>query len=151
MENNTILTDIYEWLSTAGMSQEGTTEQFQNVLEWLQEEIDELKEAVKEGNEEAQKDAIIDIIWIATNWGYMNNIPVSELNEKADRVSYSNWSKFCNTEAEAKRTVELYRLGEHPNKPGAKIETYYEKRNGFWVVKRVSDNKILKSLEFQEP
>lgn len=143
--------DIYKWLATAGVPRYGTPEQHELCVSLIEEELDELKTAYNQKDDEGMKDAVVDLLWVVLNHPFMFDISLSELQDKIDRVSYSNWSKFCVTEAEAKKSVELYAAGEHPAKPGAKIDAYYEKSGEYWIVKRTSDNKILKSLEFQEP
>lgn len=146
-----MIEDIYKWLETAGVPQLKSEEQHNLCVSLIQEELDELIEAHKNKDPEGVKDAIVDLLWVTLNYPYMFDIPLVELQEKIDRVSYSNWTKFCATEAEAKKSVELYAKGEHPAKPGAKIDAYFHKSGEYWVVKRMSDSKILKSLEFIEP
>ena len=68
-----------------------------------------------------------------------------------EQVYKSNMSKLCKTEEEAKQTVEAYKLGTHPNKLGKVIITHYEKAKEGFVVRRTSDNKYLKSINFVEP
>lgn len=146
-----MIEDIYKWLETAGVPRYGTEDLHDLCISLIREELDELIDAYRNKNEEGIKDAIVDLLWVTLNYPYMFDISLAELQEKIDRVSYSNWTKFCVTEAEAKKSVELYAKGEHPTKPGAKIDAYYEQFGNYWIVKRLSDNKILKSLEFQEP
>jgi len=146
-----MIEDIYKWLETAGVPQLGSEEQHDLCVSLIQEELNELIDAHKNKDREGVKDAIVDLLWVVLNYPYMFDISLPELQEKIDRVSYSNWTKFCVTEAEAKRSVELYAKGKHPAKPGAKIDAYYHKSGKYWIVKRMSDSKILKSLEFQEP
>lgn len=146
-----MIEDIYNWLEAAGTPILANKEQHELCIELIQEEVQELIDAVKRNDTEGIKDGCVDIIWVTLNHAYMFDISKEELLDKIDRVSFSNWTKFCATEAEAAKTVEMYALGTHPNKPGAKIDAYYSRFKNVWVVKRKSDNKILKSLEFQEP
>jgi len=146
-----MIEDIYKWLETAGVPILGSQQQHDLCVGLIEEELDELRTAYHKKDHEETKDAIVDLLWVVLNYAYMFDISTEELQEKVDRVSYSNWSKFCVTEAEALKSVELYAKGEHPTKPGAKIDAYYQKSGDYWIVKRTSDNKILKSLEFQEP
>ena len=68
-----------------------------------------------------------------------------------DKVYKGNISKLCKTEEEAKQTVKAYAEGTHPNKLGKVIITHYEKAKEGFVVRRTSDNKYLKSINFVEP
>jgi hypothetical protein len=45
----------------------------------------------------------------------------------------------------------LKQLGTHPNKQGVFIETRIEKINDSYIIKRIKDNKVLKSISFKEP
>ncbi len=145
-----MIEDIYEWLKTAGVKQEATFDQFLLWQELMLEEIGEMSEAYRNNDVEGMKDAFADILVVLTNWPYMANIPVEDLMRKIDHVSRSNWSKFCSSEDVAAHTVERYKSGTHPSKPGQEIDCYYEKSGDSWVVKR-HDNKILKSINSLEP
>lgn len=65
-----------------------------------------------------------------------------------EKVMKSNWTKFCNTEEEAQETVDLYMTGQHPDKPGEKIETYYEKGKNKYIVRK-KNGKIMKSYLYK--
>ncbi len=75
-------------------------------------------------------------------------IPVRE--KDFNDVMDSNFSKFCTSQDEADKTVEAYANGTHPNKNGEKIKCYHVKVGDYWIVKRVEDGKILKSINFKE-
>lgn len=60
-----------------------------------------------------------------------------------DRVYTSNISKGTFSEQEAKESVETYKQKG--------IDTYYIETNGFYILKRNSDNKVLKMNSFVEP
>lgn len=83
-----------------------------------------------------------------------NLIHFSGLNEQYGKdfndVMNSNFSKFCTSEKEADDTVVAYARGEHPNKMGVKIQCYMQKVGDYWIVKRTSDNKVLKSINFKD-
>ena len=67
-------------------------------------------------------------------------------------VHDSNMSKICNTEEEAKQTVEHisnnYELGDSPYEFPAYKKTEDGKR---YIVYNASDSKILKSINFKLP
>lgn len=141
-----MLQDILTWLQTAGVKHENTVEQKQLGFNLIEEELDELKEAK---TKEDVLDAIVDLYWMVTNNIVFQGLTLQEVEQYINKVSTSNWSKFCTTEACAKQTVEAYAKGEHWDKPEVKIDCYYERVDSVWIVKRTSDNKILKSLYYK--
>lgn len=118
-------------------------------LGWIQEELDELRQAMIDGDKVAQLDAICDLYWVVTNAAFFSGQPPKEVSKFLSKVSRSNWSKFCTTEAQAKQTVQAYANGEHPDKLGKTIDTYYERVDSLWVVKATKDNKVMKSLYYK--
>lgn len=96
------------------------------------------------------RDACADMRVVMGNLIHFSGIN-SQFDEDFSEVMKSNFSKFCTTVEEADESVKAYGSGTHPNKMGDKIECYHEEVQGFWIVKRKSDSKILKSVKFQEP
>lgn len=143
--------DVYSWLNVGGVPQVGTPQQFNLWKELMLEEIQEMEDAFNNNDLEEIKDAYVDLLWVNTNLPYMLSIPVEELEQKIQDVSKSNWSKFCDNEEDAIISVNLYRAGGHPTKIGQQIEAYYEKVGDWYIIKRTSDDKILKSHKFREP
>lgn len=71
-----------------------------------------------------------------------NGIDYDYLFQKAfDRVHESNMTKFCKTEREAIDTCQIYKIRN--------TSTYYDKVNDLFVVKRSSDSKVLKSINYK--
>lgn len=64
-------------------------------------------------------------------------------DEAFDEVHRSNMSKACNTEADAKASVQKY--------ADQGVEARYELLHGKYVIYRSADNKILKGVHFSEP
>ena len=58
-----------------------------------------------------------------------------------DEVQRSNMSKACQTEEEAKATVEFYREQKD-------TECYYREEGGKFLVFRTGDNKTIKSVNY---
>ena len=143
-----IFQTVNQWLAIAGVEKKGNIDQFRLCKALILEELEELEEAFLAGDKKLQKDGVVDLIWVTLNWDYMNDL---NSEEYAERVAKSNWSKFCKTVEEAEKTVDAYIRGVHPSKPGAKIECYIQQSGEYWIVKRLSDNKILKSINFVEP
>ena len=139
------INDIYKWLETAG--QYTSESKVDLAINLIEEELEELKEAWSNGNRTEFLDAIIDLYWVVTNAAFFVGEPVQEVMSYANKVSVSNWSKFCLSEIEAIHTVQAYKEGTHPDKLGQNIECYYENNGQFWIVKR-TDGKILKSINY---
>ena len=116
----------------------------QFVIDFIQEELDELKVAVKEKNIIEVFDALLDITYV----GLGNGALVFGLKDKMldgyAEVQASNMSKICNTIEEAEKTV-IVRSEEQGEK------CHYEESNGQYVVYRSSDNKVMKSINYFRP
>ncbi len=116
----------------------------QFVIDFIQEELDELKVAVKEKNIIEIFDALLDITYV----GLGNGALVFGLKDKMldgyAEVQASNMSKICNTIEEAEKTV-IVRSEEQGEK------CHYEESNGQYVVYRSSDNKVMKSINYFRP
>ena len=115
----------------------------------IAEEADELRCALyPEGNEFEYKpnlaeiaDAIGDLYFVVTQAAMIHGLDPEML---IDRVYTSNMSKLCNNLTEAEASVNVYLLKG--------IETYYTQLpDGKYIIKRSSDNKVLKGINFFEP
>lgn len=137
---------VNEWLSTANSEKPD----FEDIKKWLIEEIDELKEAINTNNTLEKYNAVADAIWILGNFIYYEKLSIGLLNQELEKVNLSNFTKFCKSEEEAIKTVEAYKNGTHPNKIGSFIDTYYVKNGNYFIIKRISDNKIMKSINFKD-
>lgn len=138
--------DIYNWLNTAGMKP--NSNKVPLAISLVDEEVAELKQGLVNNDREEILDSIVDIFWVTLNVAYFYGISVAEIEEYKAKVSQSNWSKFCKSEAEAIETVNAYRLGIHPDKLGVKIETRYVQSGNFWIVTNLQ-GKILKSINYK--
>ena len=116
----------------------------QFVIDFIQEELDELKVAVKEKNIIEVFDALLDITYV----GLGNGALVFGLKDKMldgyAEVQASNMSKICKTITEAEETVKL--RSKQQGEP-----CHYEESNGKYVVYRTSDNKVMKSINYFRP
>jgi len=141
-----IFEKTHEWLDKANLLPVDV-----NIIrEWINEELDEFEDALKNRDKEGMYDAVIDINVFLANLSYFYKLDVKRLGEYADAVNKSNWTKFCTTEQEVNDTISSYLNGTHPNKLGEKVDTYCSTSDGIYVIKRVSDNKILKSINFKD-
>lgn len=107
----------------------------------IQEELDELKDAILANDIVAAADALCDLQYVLSGtvleFG-LKNVFASLFNE----VHRSNMTKACKTEEEAKETVKYYQL-----KIGG--EFHYELHDGLYLVYRTSDRKTLKSVNYE--
>ena len=119
-------------------------EDAQFVINFIQEELDELKHAVEENNIVEILDAILDITYV----GLGNGTLVFGLKDKITpayaEVQASNLSKICKTEEEAIETVKV--RSEQQGQP-----CHFEKTEGGYVVFRSSDMKVMKSINYFRP
>lgn len=104
----------------------------------LQEELDELKEAIDEKSIVGIADALCDLQYVLSGavleFGLADKFPAL-----FDEVHRSNMSKACTTEQEAVETQDTY----------YSTNTFREKQeNGTYIVYRASDSKALKSIYY---
>lgn len=106
----------------------------------LQEELNELKEAINNKDIVEIADALGDIEYVLV--GTILEFGLGNQFKKAfDKIHKSNMSKVCNSLKEAKETIQYYKEKE--------IEVKYVKKNDKYLVYRVSDKKILKSINYK--
>jgi predicted HAD superfamily Cof-like phosphohydrolase len=106
----------------------------------LQEELNELSQAIRDNNLVEIADALCDIQYVLS--GAVLEFGLGEkFVELFNEVQRSNMSKACNTQQEALMTLSHYK-----KKDGT--EGYYKKINGKWLVYRASDDKVLKSINY---
>lgn len=106
----------------------------------IQEELDELQEAIDNNDLVEVADALADIQYVLSGavleFGLGNKF-VELFNE----VQRSNMSKACRTVEEAQATLDHYK-----QKDGT--EGYYKEKDGLYLVFRNEDNKTLKSVGY---
>jgi predicted HAD superfamily Cof-like phosphohydrolase len=106
----------------------------------LQEELNELSQAIKDNDLVEIADALCDIQYVLS--GAVLEFGLGEkFVELFNEVQRSNMSKACDTQQEALMTLSHYK-----KKDGT--EGYYKKINGKWLVYRASDDKVLKSINY---
>lgn len=168
--------NVYDWLSTADVKRNqvsGIPARNQFIL-FLRLMLEELSETAESGGEDildefnqimkAQiksnelllntqtvepdytlfRDGMADLQVVLQNGNYMSGASIEDVLEDVNEVMKSNFSKFCITEKEARSTVDWYK--ENKN-----LECYIVEKNGFYIVKRKEDNKIMKSINFKQP
>lgn len=106
----------------------------------LQEELNELSEAIKDNNLVEIADALCDLQYVLS--GAVLEFGLGEkFVELFNEVQRSNMSKACSTEEEAQKTLEHYK-----QKDGT--EGYYKQVGDKWVTYRNGDDKVLKSVGY---
>lgn len=105
----------------------------------LQEELDELKQAIADGDLVEVADALLDIQYVLS--GAIHEFGMTDLfSDMFDAVQASNMSKVCPSMEVAERTVEAYaEKGQSAH--------IVPSESGF-LVYRDSDKKVLKSIEY---
>ena len=111
--------------------------------ELIREENLELRNAADANDIIEIADALCDLQYVVsgafTAYGFSPELS----KELFDEVHRSNMSKACSSEEEANNTIAKY------YKEG--IEVDYKKVGEYWVISRVSDNKVLKSINYSAP
>lgn len=106
----------------------------------LQEELNELKEAIENNDLVEVADALCDIQYVLSGaileFGFAN-----KFKALFDEVQRSNMSKACNSLEEAEATVRYY---EKRDATKSKIV----KKDKTFIVLRIPDDKVLKSVNY---
>eukprot|EP00658_Telonema_sp_P-2_P025496 TRINITY_DN20271_c0_g1_i2.p1 TRINITY_DN20271_c0_g1~~TRINITY_DN20271_c0_g1_i2.p1 ORF type:complete len:174 (-),score=44.58 TRINITY_DN20271_c0_g1_i2:274-795(-) len=106
----------------------------------IQEELNELKDAIEAGDLVEVADALADIQYVLS--GTVHEFGMGGIFKSLfDEVHRSNMSKACNTVEEAEQTIEHYL-----KKDGT--EAFYEEVEGKYNVYRKDDRKTLKSIKY---
>jgi predicted HAD superfamily Cof-like phosphohydrolase len=106
----------------------------------LQEELNELKEAIENNDLVEVADALCDLQYVLSGtvleFGFGK-----KFTKLFDEVQRSNMSKSCETQQEAIATLSHYKKKD-------KTEGHYKELNGKYIVYRKGDNKVLKSINY---
>lgn len=115
-------------------------------LALIEEEVGELRDAIRDNNFTEVIDALSDILYVVYGAGASFGI---NLDQTYDIVHRSNMSKFCQTEEEAQQTVEWYK-DEYAAKRQPYDSPAYRKSvdDQLWIVYNQSTGKILKSINY---
>jgi predicted HAD superfamily Cof-like phosphohydrolase len=114
------------------------------VINFIKEELEELEEAVANGDIVEVLDAILDITYVCLGNGAMSFGLKDKIMAGYAEVQRSNLSKICKTEEEAKHTCTIRSLQQEE-------EVNYRKEGDGYVCYRVRDNKIMKNVNWSEP
>lgn len=106
----------------------------------LEEELAELKEAIDNNDLVEVADAFCDIQYVLSG-AILEFGLADKFKTLFDEVQRSNMSKTCKSVEEAKATQKYY--SEHKG-----MESRIEERNGEFLVYRIDDGKVLKSVNY---
>ena len=112
-------------------------------LNLILEEVQELKDAIKNKDLTETVDALTDILYVT--YGAFTAIGV-DADQAFDIVQKSNMSKICNTEKEAYDTVQWYH--EHENQRYDSPEYKLSENEENYIVFNKNTNKILKNIYY---
>lgn len=108
----------------------------------IQEELDELKEAINDNDLVGIADALTDLQYVLSG-AVLEFGLASRFKKLFDEVQRSNMSKACATFEEAEKTRTYYL--EHKKTP-----SYIVEKNGEFLVYREEDKKVLKNIYYSE-
>jgi predicted HAD superfamily Cof-like phosphohydrolase len=106
----------------------------------IAEELKELEVAILEKDIVEVADALCDIQYVLS--GAILEFGLGEkFKALFEEVQRSNMSKACNSEDEARETIQHYKQKDD-------TDCYYREEAGKWLIYRKSDNKTLKSIRY---
>lgn len=114
------------------------------VIDFIKEELEELEEAVENGDIVEVLDAILDITYVCLGNGAMSFGIKDKIMVGYAEVQRSNLSKICKTIEEAEETVKV--RSEQQKEP-----CHYEQIGDGYVVYRTRDKKVMKNINWSEP
>ena len=114
------------------------------VYNFILEELEEYKEACEAGDIVEVLDALCDIAYVSIGNGAMLHGLKDKLWDAYQEVQASNMSKACSSEEEAQQTVKR-RSAEQEE------ECHYEKVDGYYIVYRTHDRKVMKNVNYFRP
>lgn len=109
---------IHNWLEIGGYKR-GDVSKTRLAISLIEEELQELKDAINNEDEKETNDAISDLWFVIHNVSFFQGFLPDNINTYFEGVIQSNYSKYCDNEEDAIKSVELYRSGEHPSKLGS--------------------------------
>lgn len=114
--------------------------QIESQLSLIEEEFNELKQAIADRNWNEIKDAVGDILVVTYGMGYRGNFDCDQLMKN---ISKSNFSKLCHTAEEVELTVSHY------TNRGVKVMTEATELHGkrVWAVKSACDQTYFENGE----
>jgi len=122
----------------------GEKKEWQFVYDFIQEELDEYKEACEKGDIVGILDALCDITYVSLGNGALLHGLKGKVWKAYAEVQASNMSKSCETQEVAEETVKV-RSEEKGH------DCHWEQVRNRYVVYRSSDRKVMKSINYFAP
>ena len=119
--------------------------EWQFVYDFIQEELEEYREACERGDIVEVLDALCDITYVSLGNGTMLHGLKDKIWPAYQEVQASNMSKACKTEEEAIQTVS-----QRSQEQGETCH-HEEVAPGRWIVYRSRDRKVMKSINYFRP
>ena len=114
------------------------------VSNFILEELEEYKHACETGDIVEILDALCDITYVSLGNGAMLHGLKDKVWPAYQEVQASNLSKACSSEEDAQETVRV-RSEEQGE------ACHYEKINGYYIVYRTRDRKVMKNINYFRP
>ena len=117
---------------------------WQFVIDFVQEELDEYRQACENGDIVEILDALCDIAYVSLGNGTMLHGLKDKIWPAYQEVQASNLSKACKTEEEAIQTVA--KRSKEQGEP-----CHWEEVGDMYIVYRTRDRKVMKNINYFRP
>ena len=117
---------------------------WQFVIDFVKEELEEYEQACKNGDIVEILDALCDIAYVSLGNGTMLHGLKDKIWPAYQEVQASNLSKACQSQEEARLTVE--KRSKEQGEP-----CHWEKVSDMYIVYRTRDRKVMKSINYFKP
>ncbi len=117
---------------------------WQFVIDFVKEELEEYEQACKNGDIVEILDALCDIAYVSLGNGTMLHGLKDKIWPAYQEVQASNLSKACQSQEEARLTVE--KRSKEQGEP-----CHWEEVSDMYIVYRTRDRKVMKSINYFRP
>ena len=117
---------------------------WQFVIDFVKEELEEYEQACKNGDIVEILDALCDIAYVSLGNGTMLHGLKDKIWPAYQDVQASNLSKACQSQEEARLTVE--KRSKEQGEP-----CHWEEVSDMYIVYRTRDRKVMKSINYYRP
>ena len=117
---------------------------WQFVIDFVKEELEEYEQAGKNGDIVEILDALCDIAYVSIGNGTMLHGLKDKIWPAYQEVQASNLSKACQSQEEARLTVE--KRSKEQGEP-----CHWEEVSDMYIVYRTRDRKVMKSINYFRP
>ena len=117
---------------------------WQFVIDFVKEELEEYEQACKNGDIVEILDALCDIAYVSLGNGTMLHGLKDKIWPAYQEVQASNLSKACQSQEEARLTVE--KRSKEQGEP-----CHWEEVSDMYIVYRTRDRKVMKSINYFKP